>query len=314
MNDTYYTLKRHRRVKLVFNPSSGLAKESPRQLMDIIGQMQAWKLTPEVFLLEPDSDLPSMVRETLTQGITMFVACGGDGTVSAVSKAIAGMPVTLGIIPTGTRNNIALSLGIPNDIPSSIALLRNGRRIKIDLGLLRYGGTESLFMELCSVGLTSSVFPAADEIQHGHLEKIPELIAALIASSPSEIRLRVNGTALPPVSGYVVLVSNMPYAGRHYRLGGLRAFQDGLLDILFMGDLSKLDLLGYAIKKQDTRELRDPNVRHFQAGSVDIDTDPPMSIMADGLMLGEGPVHIEMKRRFLGVMTAQPTRKEAAEQ
>ena len=48
--------------------------------------------------------------------------------------------------------------------------------------------------------------------------------------------------------GHVVLVSNMPYIGFHYQVGSAAAFKDGLLDVLFFADLSKLDLINYAIQ------------------------------------------------------------------
>lgn len=313
MEESYYTDKRRRRVKLIFNSSSGKAKDSPGQLMDVISQMQAWKLMPEVYLLEPDSDLPMMASDTLVQGITMFVACGGDGTVSAVSKAIAGLPVTLGIIPTGTQNNIALSLGIPIDMPASIAILRMGKRIKIDLGLLTYGDIKTTFLELCTVGLTSSIFPAADDIQHGHLEKIGEFLSTLITSSPSDIKLLLDNKHEISSAGHAVLISNMPYVGRHYRVGHPRSFQDGFLDVLFFGDLSKLNLIGYAITKFDMNEIDNPHIWNFKVHSVDISTSPPIPVMVDGLVLGEGPVHVEIMRRALGVMTAAPIKKVVTE-
>src|SRR5665647_2693381 len=119
------------RVKLIFNAASGANSESPVQLLDVIKEMQAWKFIPEPFLIEPDCDLPSVVRDAVARGIRMIVICGGDGTVSAAARAIMGTNAILGIIPLGTRNNIALSLGIPNDIPAAIALLRTGYRRKI---------------------------------------------------------------------------------------------------------------------------------------------------------------------------------------
>ena len=69
----------------------------------------------------------------------MFVVCGGDGTILAVAEALIGTRATLGIIPTGTQNDVALSLGIPADVPAAIALLRTGRRIKVDVGLAASG-------------------------------------------------------------------------------------------------------------------------------------------------------------------------------
>jgi diacylglycerol kinase family enzyme len=119
----------------------------------------------------------------------------------------------------------------------------------------------------------------------------------------------------------VVLVSNMPFIGFHYQLGSLASFKDGLLDVLFFADLSKLDLLGYVFQGVGLGKPEDSRIQHFRVHSVDIDTHPAMPVMADGNALGEGRVHIEAQRRVLGVMigrteleVAQPGSGDIVEQ
>jgi diacylglycerol kinase family enzyme len=85
------------------------------------------------------------------------------------------------------------------------------------------------------------------------------------------------------------------------------------LDILFLGDISKLTMLGYALGKRAAFELDDPRVRQFRAHSIEINTDPPMQVMADGQMLGVCPAQIVIRRHALGVMTAGPVRNEEKE-
>lgn len=303
MSEAYLTTKRRRRVRLIYNPLSGAAKNSPEILTDIIRQLQAWKLPPEVYLLGPDSNIPAMVSQTLSHGISMFVVCGGDGTISAVATALSGLPVTLGIIPTGTQNNIALSLQIPTDIPAAISVLRTGQRVKIDLGVVTFQQTQSYFLEVCSIGLTSSIFEAADEIQHGNLGKISDFVSTLITSAPSEFKMLINEKHLLTSTGHVLAVTNMPYTARNFQIGNLKAFQDGHLDVLFLGEISKLKMLGYAINKHTLQELDDPRIQSFIARSISIETDPPMTVMVDGKILGEGPVSLSIKRKALGVMT-----------
>ena len=134
------------KAKLIFNPKAGAIRGSPVEILDVIHEMQAWNLVPEAFLVEPGCDLPGVIKDALAQGIRMFVVCGGDGTVSAVASTLASTPIdraTLGIIPIGTQNNTALSLGIPTDIPAAIAILRTGRRIKVDVGMANYRSSSS---------------------------------------------------------------------------------------------------------------------------------------------------------------------------
>ncbi|HEX7973211.1 MAG TPA: diacylglycerol kinase family protein [Anaerolineales bacterium] len=300
------TKKHPMRAKLVFNPGSGTAGESPVQLMDVTRALQAWNIIPETHLVEPDSDLPEVVRDALKQGIRMFVVCGGDGTIDVMAGALAGTDATLGIIPTGTQNNVALSLGIPADIPAAIAILRTGRRVKVDLGLAVCGEIKRSFLEVCSVGLLSALFPSADDIQHGNLARIGDFLSTMVASPPAEMHLILDNKQEINTLCHVVLVSNMPYIGPHFQVGNPDSINDGLMDVLLFADLSKLDLLGYAV--QSARIYggpEDERIQHYHVRRVDVDTNPAMPVMADGSALGEGPLHISVQRRALAIMVGE---------
>lgn len=313
MMELYATNKRRMRAKLIFNPIAGAAKSSAVEIMDVIHEMQAWKLIPEAYLVEPGSDLSGVIQDALARGLRMFVVCGGDGTISAVAKILAGTNATLGIIPTGTQNNTALSLGIPTDIPSAIAILRTGRRIKVDVGMATCGKIITPFLEVCSVGLVSTLFPSADDIQHGNLTRVVDFLATLAASPPAEIHLTLDDNQEVSKQGYVVLVSNMPYIGFHYQVGTPASFKDGLLDVLFFAELSKLDLLGYVFQGVGEGKPEDPRIQHYHVRRIELNTQPPMPVMVDGTALGDGPVHIEVRKRVLAVMVGHPTPKVLSE-
>jgi diacylglycerol kinase family enzyme len=300
--ELYLTKKHRMRAKLIFNPSAGAARTSPIEIVDVIHEMQAWKLIPEAYLVEPGCNLPGLIQDALAQGFRMFVVCGGDGTISAVARTLAGTHATLGIIPIGTQNNTALSLNIPNDIPAAIAILRTGRRIKVDVGMATCGKVSTPFLEACSVGLASTLFPSVDDIQHGNLAQIGNFLSTLTSTPPAEIHLLLDDKQEIHNLGHVVLVSNMPYIGFHYQLGTVASFKDGLLDVLFFADLSKLDLLGYVFQGVGVGKPEDSRIQHFHVRRVDIDTHPSMPVMADGNALGEGLVRIEVQRRVLAVM------------
>ena len=296
------TNKRRMRVLLIFNPVSGANDKSPVQLMDVIKELQVWNFVPEPFLIEPDCDLSGVVRDAVTAGVRMIVVCGGDGTVSSVARCVSGTTATLGIIPMGTRNNIALSLGIPADIPSAIALLRIGRRQKIDMGISTCKDVSTPFIELCSVGLFSTLFSSGDDIQHGNIGRIGDFLATLTTTPPSEIHLLLDGKKEIQKLGHVVIVSNMPYVGVNFQVGSPDSYHDGYLDVLFFADLSKLDLLGYVLKGPGTSPQEDSRIQHLRVRRVVIETHPVMPIMADGIDTGTGTVRIEVQKHALSVM------------
>jgi diacylglycerol kinase family enzyme len=300
--ETVKTNLRPKRVKLIFNPGSGANEESPLQILAVIKEMQAWKLVPELYLIEPDSNLKEVVNEAITQGIDLFVVCGGDGTVSSVTKALYGSAATLGIVPTGTQNNVALSLGIPTDISAAIAVLRTGQPLKIDLGMVTCNDVSTPFIELCSVGLFSMLFPSGDDIQHGNITRIGDFLGILTTAPPSEIHLFLDDNREINALGHAALISNMPYIGRNYQVGAADAYHDGLLDVMFFSDLSKLDLIAYILNGVGTDNPEDPRIQHYQVREIIIDTEPSMAVMADDISLGEGSVQITVKQQAMSVM------------
>lgn len=300
--------KRRRRAMLIFNPIAGAADQSPVQLLDIINAMQAWRLVPETYLVEPECDLSTVIQGALQRGIRLFVVCGGDGTIESVAGALIGTHATLGIIPTGTQNNVALSLGIPRSIPAAVALLRAGRRIKIDVGVACCqcaSGREITrrFLETCSVGLISALYPVVDDIQHGNLARIGDLLATLITYPSADIHLEMDGPGGRELhtKAHVVFIANLPYVGPHYPIAVKSSYTDGLLDVLVFADFTKLDLLSHAVRVAGgSRD--DPRISRYRVRRIKIHTDPPMPVIADGFPLGEGPLTIRIERRALGVM------------
>jgi len=297
------TNKRRKRAKLIFNPVAGANQESPARLMEVLRELQSWKIVPEPYLTEPDSDLTEVVRDAIARGIRLFAVCGGDGTVSSVARAMMDTNATLGIIPTGTQNNVAFSLGIPADIPAAVSILCTGKRIKSDMGIITCGDNSMPFLEICSVGLFSALFESGDDIQHGNLSRIGDFLATLTATPPSEINILLDREKQIISRGHVVLVSNMPYVGRHYQVGEENSFGDGLLDVLLCTDISKLDLmLGYMMKAPGISAQADPRIKNYHVREISIDANPVMTVMADGIILGDGPAHIEIRRHALAVM------------
>ena len=212
--------------------------------------MQDHQILPEVYTVRPDSKLETVVHNAIKTGIKLIVVAGGDGTIDSVMGAMVGSDATLGIIPTGTRNNVAFNLGITGDIASSVALLRQGRRLKIDVGRVHCGHSRHWFLEAAALGLLSDLYPMADDFQHGDLAQIGGLLSTLVSSTPSRLRINLDGHKHLTMTAHMLLIANMPFLGPHFQISPKVSFKDGHLDVFTFSDMSKLNMLSYAMLSQ----------------------------------------------------------------
>jgi diacylglycerol kinase (ATP) len=294
-------LHRSLRAKLIFNAGSGRPEESPQQLSSILSAMQDHQILPEVYTVRPDSRLEAVVHDALRAGIKLIVVAGGDGTIDGVVGALVGSDATLGIIPTGTRNNVAFNLGIPEDIPNSVALLRQGRRLKIDVGRVHSGYARHWFLEAAAVGLVSDLYPMADDIQHGKLTMIGELLSKFVSATPSRLRMDYGGLRPLHTSGLMIMITNMPYFGPHFQISPDVSFRDGHLDVFTFSDMNKLNMISYAMLSQIGFGA-DIGIQHYRVKHARIRSTPRMPVLADGIPLGEGSLSVHVHPRVLAVM------------
>ena len=289
------------RAKLIFNKISGRSDESPQQPADILTEMQNWNILSEVYMVHPDSQVESVVRSAIKGGINLIVVAGGDGTIDSVVGAMIGSSATLGIIPTGTRNNLAFNLGVPNTIAEAVALLREGRRLKIDVGKIQHGRSSRWFLEDATLGLLSDIYPFADSVQHGDLTQIGNLLSTVVSSTPSHLRMILDGRKKVDMSAYMVLIANMPYIGPRFQISSDVFWNDNHLDVFVFSDMSKLDLISYAVQSTGGA-VEDARIKHFRVKRLAIQSDPQMPVLADGMSLDQGSVTASVHPRALTVM------------
>lgn len=298
------------RAKLIFNPGSGQPGESPQQLASILSEMQDQDILPEVYTTRPDSRLEDVVHNAIKSGIKLIVVAGGDGTIDSVVGAMVGSDAILGIIPTGTRNNVAFNLGITGDIANSVALLREGRRLKIDVGRVHCGHSRHWFLEGVALGLISDLYPMADGIQHGDLAQIGGLLSKLISATPSRLRMIFDDHKHLDTTAHMMLITNMPFIGPHFQVSPDVSFKDSRLDVFTFSDMSKLNMISYVVLSPGGL-VEDAGHKHYRAKHVTIVSKPQMSVLADGVLLGQGLLSVHIHPRTLRVMaglelTGQP--------
>jgi YegS/Rv2252/BmrU family lipid kinase len=295
------------RAKLIANPGAGKPEESPKQLENATRLLLQHGIEVDVALAKPKEEATPMAKKAVKDGFDMVIAMGGDGTLEAVLRGLVGRKTPMGIIPTGTQNNIAKSLGIPEEMEGACALIASQHTRKLDVGRVKVkNGKKLYFFELTAVGLVAALYPDANKLADGKLSKLKDVALTLIHQEPDPVvYLTLDDESKVKVQTMLVVVSNAPMFGANFLVAPDASITDGLLDISVYPDFSKAELLAYYAQIRSEGFSVNEKVQRFRASKLEIKTEPKMDVMADGVMLGTGKVEINCKAGAVWMITPE---------
>src|SRR3954451_988170 len=168
------------------------------------------------------------------------VGISGDGLVGAIGGAMAGAETPLGVIPGGRGNDLARVLGIPDDPEQAVDALFSGHSRRIDVG----EANGKRFLGIVSVGFDSECNRLANEVKliRSNLVYVYSLFRTLGGWKPGRLTIR-GGEEGTRLSGYSVSVANNSTFGGGMRVAPDADLEDGLFDIIAIGEVGKLRLL-----------------------------------------------------------------------
>lgn len=239
---------------------------------------------------------------------TIVVAAGGDGTAGAVADRLAYTGTPMAVLPLGTSNDFARSLGISMRVENAVALLVEGKLSKVDLGRLEVPGERHRhFVHAATAGLNVDFARLATRTSlRQRLGRFTYAVAAALA-----LRERTTfDCTLSHDSGRVsarlaqLSVINAPVFGGFLglRVEGSRP-DDHQLDVLAIEDLSPPRLALVALR-QLFRVRRGVRVVHaFHARRLSVDTDRPLDVTLDGELAGKLPAEFAVAGEALRIIT-----------
>jgi diacylglycerol kinase (ATP) len=295
------------RVKLIANPGAGKASDSADNLKLVIDYLKKNGLKVDVALAKPKEEATPIARQAIRDGYKIVIAMGGDGTIEAVMRGLIGSKVRLGIVPMGTENNIAKSLGIPKDFQEACALIASDNMLKLDVGqVTTRKGKKFIFFEMATIGLSAAVYPDANKAASGKLSSMKATAMTFIhQETRPTVFLTLNDESKIEVETMLVMVSNTPVFGKNFLVAPGASLQDGLLDISVYPDFSKVELIRYYAAVTDGGYSGDGKVQHYQARKLKVKASPKLDVMADGVALGKGTITIKVRPGALRVITTE---------
>ena len=295
-------------AKLIANPGAGDVSEAASKIEQVTCYLMDAGLKVDVALAKPKKEAIPIARKAIKDGYDIVIAMGGDGTIGAVIRGIAGSKVSFGIIASGTENDIARSLGIPEDVKQACAIIASGHTRRLDLGQVSTKKNKKFyFFMLTAIGLTATIFPIIKEVPEGKLSGIGKAVATLFKFETKPIvNLTLDDESKIEVETMLVTIANTPLIGAKNLVAPDASMEDGLLDIAVYPDFSKADLLAYFAKTAHEGSTPDGTIQRYRARKIKVKSSPKLDVAAEGIILGKGTARIKILPKALRVLAPEP--------
>lgn len=288
-----------RRFALLVNPAAGGGR-AKTLLPEIERELETRGLAHRIVLTD---DIEHGRAEALAaaEGGEIPVVVSGDGLIGQVGGALACRDVQMGVIPGGRGNDFARVAGIPTGVREAVAALDAGHTREVDVGEV----DGARFLCIASFGFDSEANRIANETKliRGNLVYAYAALRALAAWKPAKFTLELDGRARE-VTGYSVAVANSKAYGGGMFIAPDAELDDGLLDVVTSGQVSKLRFLSNLPKVFKGTHVDEPQVTVERAAEVRIDADRPFSVYADGDPVADLPATVRLLPRALRIIVA----------
>jgi diacylglycerol kinase (ATP) len=315
-----------RRVALIYNPVSGQYSARRKTAIEqTLAVLRDAGITAEAMETREAGEATIHARQAMNDGFDAVLACGGDGTVHEILQSLVGSDVALGVIPLGTANALAASLGLIGASAKVARKLLDATPSRISVGRIHYqdhGGNpcSRYFIVAAGVGNDALLMSRLDARLKRRLGYILYLIEAFNIWATSsfplfETVLPANGNG----SGRVVDVSQL-LAVRVRSFGGvLRTFAPGAslnndnLSLLAFKTQSRMRYLKFLLAALAGRHTFNGVVELLETPSIECrarnGARESLLVEADGEVLGGLPVRLEVVPHSLMLLVppgAQP--------
>ncbi len=245
--------------------------------------------------------LDRTVRKALEKKPDLLILGGGDGTISGLVDLMVGHDVMLGVLPLGTANSFARTLGLPLDIDGAIEVFRTGAPRRIDLGMI----DDDYFANCAAMGLSPQI---AETVPH-RLKKVAGRLGYLGWAGYQLTRFRPftlyvdagDGKGEQKLKAVEVRISNGPYHGGTW-LVDEAAVDSGKIVVQVVTGHYKRRLVKNWAASWLGRDERHHEVVTFSGTSIRVRSDPPLPISIDGEVLAHTPVTAHVAAGVIEVM------------
>lgn len=243
--------------------------------------------------------LPAIMKEAIRREGSLVIVGGGDGTISSVVDYFAYQDVALGILPLGTGNSFARTLGIPLTLEGAVDVIVNGKVADIDLGKI----DDDYFANMAAIGFSADVAHTSPHTLKKFLGPLAYFVVAVghfFRHRSFSCTFHVAGTE-HKVKTHQVLIANGSFIGRTFLTPAISP-DDRSLIVFTMDMLNRWQMLKLWIAFLLGKYTAFAEAKYFRTREIRIEADPPQHIDVDGEKTTQTPVTVSLAPEALKVM------------
>jgi len=256
-------------------------------------------LRGDALVSERPGQLSDLAAEAVAGGATQLVIVGGDGTIYEVVNGVLGAgqrDVELAILSRGTGTDFARSLGLPRKFDEAVRVALGGRLRVIDAGRATFHQGEAWFANFAGAGISGAIARDANgssKALGGRASFMVSTVKVFARWKSAAVEATVGAEAR---SGrmFEIVAMNGPYAAGGMKIAPEASLDDGLLDCVLFGDVTKLDFVTTFPKIYAGRHLAHPKIELVRGATVTVESDPPLPVVLDGEQPGTTPARFEI--------------------
>jgi len=287
-----------REIALLTNPTAGKGRGAAVAARALPRLRDAGYVVRNLVGRDP-AEARHLAEQCVADGVESLVVVGGDGMVHVAVQALAGSATRLGLVPAGSGNDVARYLGVSRtDDGAATAVVAAGRERVIDLA--RVGPT--YFVTVLCAGFDAVVNERANRMRwpRGQMRYNLATVAELRTFRPISYVVDLDGEE-QRFDAMMVAVGNGPSYGGGLRITEGAELDDGLLDVVVIRPMSKLELVRTYPKLFKGTHVHHPDYRHHHAKRITI-AAPGITAYADGERIAALPLTVEIAPAALRVL------------
>lgn len=264
---------------LIINPVSG-TRSKHGLITTVMERLSQRGVKVKCEITKGKGDASRMASEAAAKRMDFVISAGGDGTVNEIANSLSHTSTALGIIPLGSGNGLARSLGIPQDVNESLKVIEEGHILTCDRGIVND------FPFYCTFGLgfdaaVSEKF--ATMKRRGKVTYVRSALREFLRYRSEPYVIATDGNVLTD-SAFLIAVCNAPQYGNNAYIAPKAQLSDGLLDITVVHKDSTLmaikmgvDLMtGYLDRNTGikTLKIKEAKISRLSEGPVHLDGEP----------------------------------------